>query len=245
MHLRVLASSALVLSGLFACASRSGEDVGTLSQRDSTAWTADNCLRDQDMDAADVDISRCPALPEYPENAPLGAAMVSLGAWEIGTTADGETYKYGGLTFPDGGAAVLSYDGGEAAVNAENIACWAKGYYRLRTILQNPPREYVALRSAGFQGRFFQFQTDLRNGGTGYRRISSYLDHLVKWVTVISASGECQQPTFTQFRNYATSELVRRGLPLPADEDAGAATDGAATDGGAATDAATDPDAAP
>jgi hypothetical protein len=188
------------------------------------------------MDAADVDISHCPELPVDPDDAPLGADMVSLGAWEIGTTAAGDNYKYGSLTFPDGGGPrVLEFDGGSVAVNTENVTCWAKGYYRLRKMLQNPPHEYVVLRNAHFQYRFFQFQTDLRNGPTGYRRISSYQNHLVKWVTVISNTGECQQPTWTQFRDYARSELARRGLP---------ADGGAASDAGAAHDAG-DSDATP
>jgi len=176
--------------------------------------TADNCLGGQDMDAADVDVSACPALPELPDDAPLGSAMVSLGAWEIGTTGDGDTYKYGSLGVTDGGGRVLEFDGGSAVVNDENLRCWAKGYYRLRKILQNPPSEYVALRDAGFQVRFFQFQTDLRNGNTGYKRISSYMNHLVKWVTVISVTGDCQQPTLRAFREYATRELTRRSLAI-------------------------------
>ena len=86
---------------------------------------------------------------------------------------------------------------------------------RLRRILQNPPAEYVALHKAGFQYRFFQFQSDLRNGPTGYKKISSFEDHLVKWVTVINAQGVCEQPTLSKFRDYARAELTRRKLPLP------------------------------
>jgi hypothetical protein len=175
----------------------------------------DRCLDGQDMDAADVDVSGCPAIPAIPADALLGKKKISLGAWEIGTTADGETYKYGTLSAPSTSPRVLSYDGGEVAVNAENLECWAKGYYRLRKILQDPPAEYVALHDAGFQYRFFQFQTDLRNGPTGYRQISSFQDHLVKWVTVVSASGACEQPTLTKFRNYAKAELEKRNLPVP------------------------------
>ncbi|MBX3258820.1 MAG: hypothetical protein KIS78_31540 [Labilithrix sp.] len=175
----------------------------------------DRCLDGQDMDAADVDVSACPEIPSIPADAPLGEAKISLGAWEIGTTADGETYKYGTLSAPGTNPRVLSYDGGSVAVNAENLECWAKGYYRLRKMLQDAPAEYVALRKAGFQYRFFQFQSDLRNGPTGYKKISSFQDHLVKWVTVINAQGVCEQPTLTKFREYAKSELTRRGIPQP------------------------------
>ena len=175
----------------------------------------DRCLDGQDMDAADVDVSGCPPIPSIPADAPLGKEKVSLGAWEMGTTADGETYKYGTLSAPSTNPRILSYDGGSVAVNAENLECWAKGYYRLRKMLQDPPAEYVALRDAGFQYRFFQFQTDLRNGPTGYRQISSFQDHLVKWVTVVDEKGACEQPTLTKFRDYAKSELKKRGLPQP------------------------------
>lgn len=175
----------------------------------------DRCLDGQDMDAADVDISSCPAIPSIPKEALLGSKKVSLGAWEIGTTADGETYKYGTLSAPTSSPRILSYDGGEAEVDAKNLECWAKGYYRLRKMLQDPPAEYVALYNEGYQYRFFQFQTDLRNGPTGYREISSFQDHLVKWVTVITAAGVCQQPTLSQFKDYAKSELKRRDIPLP------------------------------
>jgi len=75
----------------------------------------------------------------------------------------------------------------------------------------------VALHKAGFQYRFFQFQTDLRNGKTGYMKISSFEDHLVKWVTIVDAKGVCKQPTLTQFRDYAKGELTLRGLPVPKD----------------------------
>ena len=175
----------------------------------------DRCLDGQDMDADDVDVSSCPAVPSIPADALLGKEKVGLGAWEIGTTADGETYKYGTLSAPSTNPRVLKYDGGSVEVNAENLECWAKGYYRLRKILQDPPAEYVALHDAGFQYRFFQFQTDLRNGPTGYREISSFQDHLVKWVTVISANGECEQPTLSKFRAYAKSELKKRGIAAP------------------------------
>lgn len=177
--------------------------------------TADDCLDGQDMDAADVDISACPALPSIPDDAPMGKDSVGLGAWELGTTAEGETYKYGTLSKPGTNPRVLKYEGGSTEVNDLNVECWAKGYYRLRKILQDPPAEYVALRDAGFQYRFFQFQTDLRNGPTGFKQIASFQDHLVKWVTVISAKGVCQQPTLSKFRTYAKGELTARGLPQP------------------------------
>lgn len=174
----------------------------------------DRCLDGQDMDGADVDLTKCPALPDAPEEAMMGTKAIELGAWEIGTTADGDTYKYGSLTGSN--PRKLKFDGGTVAVNDKNIECWAKGYYRLRKMLQTPPAAYVALHKAGFQFRFFQFQTDLRNGSTGYKEISSFQDHLVKWVTVITAAGVCQQPTMSKFRAYAKDELKTRGLPVPA-----------------------------
>lgn len=176
---------------------------------------ADRCLDGQDLNAADVDISRCPALPSAPESVRLGNTntSVSLGAWELGQTADGAYYAYGSLSAPNAhGERALSHADGNSLVNAGNIECWAKGYYRLRKILQNPPADYVKLRNAGFQVRFFQFQTDLRNGGTGFREITSYMDHLVKWVTVIDTDGTCVQPTLDKFQSYLTGELERRGL---------------------------------
>ena len=174
----------------------------------------DRCLDGQDMDAADVDVKTCPAIPDAPDTTPMGKDTIDLGAWEMGTTADGDTYKYGSLTGSN--PRKLKFDGGTVAVNDKNLECWAKGYYRLRKILQTPPAAYVALHKAGFQYRFFQFQTDLRNGATGYKEISSFQDHLVKWVTVITASGVCQQPTLSKFRTYAKDELKSRGLPVPA-----------------------------
>jgi hypothetical protein len=179
--------------------------------------TADNCLDGQDMDAADVDVKSCPEVPSMPAKAPMGAegTKVDLGAWEIGTTAEGATYKYGSLSKPGTTPRVLNFDGGSSEVNAENLECWAKGYYRLRKILQDPPAEYVALKKAGFQYRFFQFQTDLRNGSTGYKKVASFEDHLVKWVTVIAKDGTCQQTTRAAFRDYSKSELTKRGIALP------------------------------
>lgn len=185
--------------------------------------TADGCLMGQDMDAADVDISLCPALPSSPARAKMNGKTMELGAWEIGTASDGKNYLYGSLSAPGTDPRVLSYDdgagvSGKVPVNALNVECWAKGYYRLRQILQAPPAAYVALKDAGFQFRFFQFQTDLRNGPTGYKQISSFQDHLVKWVTIIGKDGVCTQPTFTKFKTYATSELRRRSLAVPAGE---------------------------
>lgn len=205
--------------------STDGTDPGTETpeQPKPTTLTPDTCIDGQDLDAADVDISACPEIPALPEDAPMAGNakdMVGLGAWEIGTTKEGDTYKYGKLSKPGTTPRVLTFmeGSGTTEVNAENLQCWAKGYYRLRKILQNPPAEYVALRKAGFQYRFFQFQTDLRNGPTGYKQISSFQDHLVKWVTVISKTGVCQPPTLTKFREYAKSELARRNLPAPPSE---------------------------
>lgn len=177
----------------------------------------DRCLDGQDMDAADIDISKCPELPSIPEDADMGKQSIDLGAWEIGTTAEGQTYKYGTLTGSGSDTRTLIYDGGNTKVNHENIECWAKGYYRLRKMLQTAPAEYVALHDAGFQYRFFQFQTDLRNGRTGFKEISSFEDHLVKWVTIVDADGKCEQPTMKEFRAYAKGELQARGIKLPDD----------------------------
>ena len=175
----------------------------------------DRCLDGQDMDGADVDLSKCPAIPSIPADTPMGKETISLGAWEIGTTANGDTYKYGTLSAPSSSPRVLTFDTGSVPVNALNLECWGKGYYRLRKILQNAPAEYVALHKAGFQYRFFQFQSDLRNGPTGFKQIASFQDHLVKWVTVITPQGVCQQPTLSAFRDYAKGELTRRGIAAP------------------------------
>ena len=175
----------------------------------------DRCLDGQDMNADDVDVSKCPAIPSIPADAPMGKETMNLGAWEMGTTVNGDNYVYGTLSSPTSNPRVLSFDGGTAAVNAENLSCWAKGYYRLRKILQDPPAEYVALYNAHFQYRFFQFQSDLRNGPTGFKEITSFEDHLVKWVTVITAQGVCQQPTLGKFKAYASAELKRRGIAAP------------------------------
>lgn len=179
--------------------------------------TPDDCLDGQDMDAADIDISRCPPIPALPEDAEMNGKSIGLGAWELGTTAEGDTYKYGKLSSPKSNPRTLSFmeGGGSTEVNQENLDCWAKGYYRLRKILQDPPAEYVALHKAGYQFRFFQFQTDLRNGPTGFKQISSFQDHLVKWVTVISKTGQCQQPTLSKFKAYAAGELEKRGIAAP------------------------------
>ena len=176
---------------------------------------ADVCLAGQDLNGDDVDISSCPPLPPIPAEVLLGETgqNVSLGAWEIGQTAEGHVYKYGSLDFANDGTATLDYDDGSTTVDATNLGCWAKGYFRLRAILRDPPDSYRTLRDAGFQYRFFQFQTDLRNGPTGYRQISSYRDHLVKWVTLIDEDGVCDQPTLQEFLEYVDHELARRGLP--------------------------------
>lgn len=190
-------------------------EIGAQSEAPKPAYTEDNCIDGQNLNAADIDISRCPALPSEPTSAPLGqtAQVIDLGAWELGQTADGATYEYGSLSEPNGTEPrVLSYEGGTSVVNDGNIICWAKGYYRLRKILQNPPEDYVKLRDHGFQVRFFQFQTDLRNGPTGFKEISSYMDHLVKWVTRIEPNGTCVQPTSAKFQKYLTGELTKRGL---------------------------------
>lgn len=180
----------------------------------STSTAAeDRCLDGQDMDGADIDLAKCPALPDAPDEAMMGKEKMELGAWELGTTSAGDTYKYGSLTGSN--PRKLKFDGGLVAVDDKNVECWAKGYYRLRKMLQTPPAEYVALHKAGFQFRFFQFQTDLRNGPTGFKAISSFQDHLVKWVTVISKTGVCEQPTMSKFKAYAKAELEERGLPLP------------------------------
>ncbi|MBY0554366.1 hypothetical protein K2P97_07550 [bacterium] len=178
-------------------------------------FNEDNCLNGQDLNAEDVDVSNCPVLPTEPTAVQLGTTgkMIDLGAWELGQTAEGEAYKYGELSAPNGDEPrVLSYEGGSSVVNDGNIVCWAKGYYRLRAILQNPPADYVKLRDAGFQVRFFQFQTDLRNGPTGFKEIASYMNHLVKWVTRIEPDGTCVQPTTDKFQKYLTGELKKRGL---------------------------------
>lgn len=190
-------------------------DAGKDSSPPASQAPEDRCLDGQDMDAADVDVKGCPPIPSIPEEVPYGKEAFDLGAWEIGTTANGDTYKYGTLSSPTSNPRTLKYDGGSVAVNAENLECWAKGYYRLRKMLQDPPAEYLALRKAGYQYRFFQFQSDLRNGPTGYRAISSFQDHLVKWVTVITAKGVCEQPTLKKFRDYAKAELTDRGIAIP------------------------------
>jgi hypothetical protein len=192
------------------------EDSGTppAPTSDSKA-PEDRCLDGQDMDSPDVDISKCPAVPSIPADTAMGKETISTGAWEIGTTADGDTYKYGTLSAPTTNPRKLTFDTGSVAVNAENVECWGKSYYRLRKILQTAPAEYVALHKAGFQYRFFQFQSDLRNGPTGFKQITSFQDHLVKWVSVITAKGVCQLPTLTAFRTYAKGELTRRGIAAP------------------------------
>src|SRR5262245_44815101 len=97
------------LTSLLGCSGARSEAPESISQHDTVMSTADDCLAGQDMNADDVDIARCPALPEYPEDVLLGTEPVSLGAWEIGTTANGDTYKYGSLTSSDGGPMVLNF----------------------------------------------------------------------------------------------------------------------------------------
>ena len=205
---------ALVLAaGLVGCGNT---NTSYLLDDEDPVYTIDNCLGDQDMNAEDVDIANCPQLLELPEDAPLGDTeeMISLGAWELGETAEGLVYKYGLLSEVGEEPRRLNFYEEEefTVVNQGNLDCWAKGYYRLRKILQTPPESYVTLRDAGFQVRFFQFQTDLRNGPTGFREISSYRDHLVKWVTVIDEEGTCVQPTLAKFEAYVEAELIRREL---------------------------------
>jgi hypothetical protein len=185
-----------------------------ISQTENIIFDADNCIDGQDLYAEDIDVSNCPIIPNSPASSFLGDTntSINLGAWELGQTAEGESYKYGSLSTPVNGERTLSFSGGSSVVNEANLECWAKGYYRLRKILQNPPAAYVTLHSANFQVRFFQFQTDLRNGSTGFKQISSYMDHLVKWVTVIDQDGTCIQPTLGRFETYLENELVRRAL---------------------------------
>jgi hypothetical protein len=237
---RGLGGACLLLAAGCAVASTTDAIGVSVSPDDSLTLQNDtevDCLAGQDLDADDVDVTTCPPLPQYPEAARVGTASVSLGAWELGTTSTGETYKYGGLSTTEEGTTVLTFEGGSAPVDETNLTCWAKGYYRLRSILHNPPAEWLALRGAGFQHRFFQFQTDLRNGSTGYRRIASYMDHLVKWVTVVGVDGSCEQPTLRKFRAYAAAELARRGIPFTENGDGGAdaAADGS-EDGSTAAD---------
>lgn len=188
---------------------------GAQTDANTAVYTEDNCIDGQSLNSSDIDISRCPVLPAEPTAAPFGTTgqTIDLGAWELGQTAEGSTYEYGSLSEPNGTEPrVLIYEGGSSVVNEGNITCWAKGYYRLRKILQNPPADYVKLRDHGFQFRFFQFQTDLRNGPTGFKEITSYMNHLVKWVTRIEPDGTCVQPTSEKFQNYLTGELKKRGL---------------------------------
>lgn len=179
--------------------------------------TADDCLDGQDMNSPDVDISKCPAIPALPEDAPMGSQTIGLGAWELGETKEGDTWKYGSLSKAGTTPRTLKFmeGGGTTEVDDLNLECWAKGYYRLRKMLQDPPAEYVALHKAGFQYRFFQFQADLRNGTTGFKQLTSFQDHLVKWVSVLTKAGVCQQPTLSKFKAYAAAELETRGLPAP------------------------------
>jgi hypothetical protein len=45
--------------------------------------TPDKCLDGQDMDAADVDVKTCPAIPEIPDDAKMGTKTISLGAVSV------------------------------------------------------------------------------------------------------------------------------------------------------------------
>lgn len=225
-------------------ANNNNVDAGTQTPEDSgqtevpdaepVILTPDDCIDGQDLDAADIDISKCPPIPESAEPVFYKGKKIDLGAWEIGTTAEGKTYKYGSLSEPGTDPRVLTYCADdscktteEVAVNAENLSCWAKNYYRLRKILQDPPAEWLTLRNAtkpddwdtsikgawaGYQYRFFQFQTDLRNGSMGYKKIASFQDHLVKWVSVVDEEGKCDQTTLSEFKAYAASEVKRRKL---------------------------------
>ena len=87
-------------------------------------FNEDNCLLGQDLNAADVDVSRCPVLPTEPTPAALGTTgkIINLGAWELGQTAEGETYKYGVLSAANGTEPrVLNFQGGSSVVNDRNI----------------------------------------------------------------------------------------------------------------------------
>lgn len=191
----------------------SGTPVEVDAGKEPPPNTPDGCLDGQDMNADDVDITYCPPIPTAPKDVTVEGKKVSLGAWELGTTAAGKTYVYGSLSAPETTPRMLKYEGGEEAVNDENLMCWSKSYHRLRKILQEPPAEWLALKNAGFQYRFFMFQTDLRNGPTGYKAISSFEDHLVKWVSVVNKDGTCTQPTLAKFKAYAAAELKKRNLP--------------------------------
>ncbi len=180
----------------------------TNSDSDLQLYDKNNCLMGQDLNQPKVDISKCPVVPSYPED----AYGYSLGAWELGQTKEGEIYKYGNLSGVDENPRRLEFSGGETVVDQISLNCWAAGYYRLRHYLKNPPAEYLKLKENGFQSRFFQFQTDLRNGPTGYQKSSAYQDHLVKWVTFVKANGECVEPTRKDFEDFAKSEVLRRSL---------------------------------
>src|SRR5437868_8276506 len=84
------------------------------------AYTEDNCIDGQDLNAADIDISHCPVLPTDPTTVALGTTgqVIDLGAWEIGQTAEGQAYKYGSLSEPNGAEPrVLTFEGGTTVVN--------------------------------------------------------------------------------------------------------------------------------
>lgn len=175
---------------------------------------AETCLDGQDLDSAEMDISQCPQLPSSPDSSVLGIGgeRIRLGAWELNMSNEGDTFVIGSIGEHDEETDTWTF-AGRTDVDEANITCWAKGYYRLRKILQDPPAAYVRLSEAGFQGSFFQFQTDKRKPGWGYPGISSYKDHLVKWVTIVEADGSCSPPTLQEFADYAAAELERREIP--------------------------------
>jgi hypothetical protein len=185
------------------------DDVDAVDEVDA----AEHCLDGQDIDSSEVDISGCPELPRSPDSASLGidGERVGLGAWELNMSNEGDTFVIGSIGEHDPDSDTWTF-AGRTQVDEANITCWAKGYYRLRKILQDPPADYVTLSEAGFQGSFFQFQTDKRKPGWGYPGISSYKDHLVKWVTIVEDDGSCSPPTLQEFKDYAAGEVARRGL---------------------------------
>ena len=91
-------------------------------------FTENDCLGDQDLNQPNVDISNCPAIPEYPED----AYDYPLGAWELGQTREGEVYKYGDLTAADQNPRKLQYSGGETAVDQTNKRWQASDGHRSR-----------------------------------------------------------------------------------------------------------------
>lgn len=199
----------------FSCVTKNRDEFGEVASIEELK-PENSCLNGQDLNVVDVDITACPPIPNRPET----AFGFSMGSWELGATSLGHFFKYSDLTEKEGqpGVRFLTYydDSQEgliyAPVDQVNLNCWAKGYYRLRHYLKTPPAEYMALYSAGYQTRFFQFQEDLRSGQTVFNRITSYQDHLVKWVTLVKPNGTCVQPTLDDFKKYARCELKRRQI---------------------------------